>query len=209
MTKLNNEGKFYELMRNGKLLGPVLDTQEFEGLKAILSACSEANWPLAYTSYGLATAYHETAHTLQPIHEFGGPKYFTRMYDIKGARPELARKNGNTTPGDGIKYHGRGYVQLTWKTNYATAEKICKIPGLVANPDLALTDVNAAKIMISGMQNGWFTTKACKSFLPISGAANIHQFTEARRIINGTDKALTIAQYAIDFQTALIAGDWR
>jgi len=34
------------------------------------------------------------------------------------------------------------------------------------------------------------------------------QFTHARRIINGTDKAVMIAGYAAKFQDALIAGGW-
>jgi predicted chitinase len=35
------------------------------------------------------------------------------MYDINGRRPAKALKLGNVNPGDGVRFHGRGYVQLT------------------------------------------------------------------------------------------------
>lgn len=208
MTKLNKEAAFYDWLRKDSMMGPTLDSNEVEGLKAITDACGAAGWPISWTAYALATAYHETAHTMQPISEFGGNKYFTRMYDITGERKEMARKNGNTTPGDGPKYKGRGYVQLTWKNNYAKAATKVGVPDLVTNPDLALKDDVAAKIMISGMSEGWFTGKGCKNYLPNCGAASKEQFVQARRIINGVDKADTIAAYAIKYQKALVDGAW-
>ena len=62
-------------------------------------------------AYVLATTNLETGYTMRPINEFGGNAYFKKMYDIKGDRPSKARELGNLSPGDGIKYHGRGYVQ--------------------------------------------------------------------------------------------------
>ena len=121
--------------------------------------------PLSWCAYALATAYHETAHTMQPIKEYGGPKYFTRMYDPTGTRPKLAASMGNTSAGDGPKYCGRGYVQLTWKNNYARAGKAIRVD-LVNNPDLAMQPDNAARIMREGMVDGWFTGKAFKDYLP-------------------------------------------
>ena len=210
MTKLTNEAAFYNNIGRGKgLLGPQLETNEFNGLQAITKACGEANWPIAWTAYALATAYHETAHTLQPIKEYGGSKYFMRMYDISGDRPTLAKSNGNTSVGDGAKYFGRGYVQLTWKNNYAKAEQKLGIVGLVNNPDLALTLNNAAKIMISGMEEGWFTGKKNKDYMPGTRSSTHAEFKEARRIINGQDKASQIADYAMRFQDALAVGGWK
>ena len=199
-----NRQAFFNSLRQG-LLGPTLDTDEVTGCEAILDAMT--GLPLSYCAYALATAYHETAHTMQPIHEYGGPRYFTRMYDITGSRPTLARKYGNTTPGDGVKYAGRGYVQLTWKANYAKAGAKLGVD-LVGNPSLAMRKDIAAKIMREGMVDGWFTGKAFKHYLPTSGAASLAQFTAARRIINGTDKASQIARYATQFQSALALGGW-
>lgn len=206
--KLIEEKLFYDFLRQDSMLGPELSNSEVEGLQAIVTACSLAFWPLAWTAYALATAYHETAHTLQPISEYGGIKYFTRMYDPLGERPTLSKKMGNTSSGDGPKYKGRGYVQLTWKNNYAKAAKIVGID-LITNPDLAMRADIAAKIMISGMSEGWFTGKSCSSYLPKANlVATKDQFIQARKIINGSDKADLIANYAIKFQKALHIGSW-
>lgn len=195
---------FFDACRNG-VMGPTLDDGEVSGAGAILDAM--AGSPLAWTAYALATAWHETAHSMQPIKEFGGPTYLTRMYDPTGQRPSLARANGNTTPGDGVKYCGRGYVQLTWRNNYKRAGDKVGYP-LDGNPDLALRPDIAAQIMRRGMEEGWFTGKAFEHFLPKVGAADRPAFINARRIINGADKAGQIADYASGFQSALSAGGW-
>jgi len=195
---------FFDVCRNG-VMGPTLDGDEVSGSEAILDAMARS--PLSYTAYALATAWHETAHTMQPVKEYGGPAYFRRMYDIAGNRPALARKMGNTSEGDGARYCGRGYVQLTWRKNYRLAGSKLGVP-LEAQPDLACRPDIAAKIMRAGMTEGWFTGKAFRHYLPTAGTASKAQFVEARRIINGTDKALLIAGYALQFQTALVKGGW-
>ncbi|WP_037552731.1 glycoside hydrolase family 19 protein [Sphingomonas sp. URHD0057] len=196
---------FFDLLRTG-LLGPVLTAEEVKGCNAVLEAME--GLPISYVAYALATAYHETASTMQPIREYGGTIYFTRMYDVTGARPQLALANGNTCAGDGPKYCGRGYVQLTWKNNYDRASKECGVD-LVAYPDKAMNPDIAAKIMRSGMEHGWFTGKSFKDYLPIQGKATRQQFLFARYIINGRDKADKIADHAIEFQRALDAGGWE
>lgn len=196
---------FFDHCRKG-VMGPTLDGDEVSGANAILDAMD--GLPKAWVAYALATAWHETAHTMQPIKEYGGPSYFTRMYDIRGRRPSLARRMGNTTPGDGPKYCGRGYVQLTWKVNYAKAGDKLGVD-MVNDPDLAMNPDIAAKVMRHGMREGWFTGKRFDSYLPAAGKANRQQFVNARRIINGTDKAALIAGYALSFQDALTAGGWK
>lgn len=205
--KLGDPAKFFDHLRSSRVLGPVLTDGEVSGCNAILAACGADGWPLADTAYALATAYHETAGTMQPIHEMGGAAYFTRMYDINGSRPAKARELGNLTPGDGIRYAGRGYVQLTGKTNYAKAGAKLGID-LVADPDAAMRPDIAAAIMVHGMREGWFTGRNIDDDLPRSGAANLAQFIASRDIINGRDKAEKIAAEAITFQGALVAGVW-
>ena len=195
---------FFADLRKG-LLGPTLDNDEVSGCEAVLDAM--AGLPLSWCAYALATAYHETAHTMQPIREFGGPKYLTRMYDVTGARPALARQMGNTEPGDGVKYCGRGLVQLTWKVNYAKAGAKIGVD-LVNHPDRAMVPANAARIMREGMVDGWFTGKRLKDYLP-SRLGFLSQYQQARRIINGTDKAALIAGYAMQFEAALVKGGWQ
>lgn len=209
-------GAFYDFLRGNKLLGPKISKPEFEGCDAILTACVRARWPISYTAYALATAYLETAATMQPIKEMGGNAYFTRMYDINGARPKKARELGNLTPGDGAKYAGRGYPQLTGKSNYAKLTKRLRELGiigndidLVANPDLAMRPDIASAIMIVGMEEGLFTTRKLADDLPENGPATLPQFVASRDIINGRDRQDDVADYAFQFQTGLLQAGYR
>lgn len=198
---------FYNWLRSNAMLGPKISPAEYQGCKAVLSACAARQHSVAFTAYELATDYHETAHTMQPVNEYGGAAYYLRLYDINGQRPALAKSMGNTTPGDGVKYHGRGLVQLTWKSNYAKAGKKLGL-GLVGHPELALEMANAAQILVLGMEEGWFSGKKLGDYLPESGTGTLAQFAKARPIVNGTDRADLIAGYAVNFQQALVAGKW-
>lgn len=170
-----------------------LSQQMVDGCKTLMAALK--GWPISWAAYGLATAYHETAHTMQPIKERGGEAYFKRMYDIMGERPAKARELGNVKPGDGARYAGRGYVQLTGRANYAQY-------GLAENPDDAMKPEVAARVLKDGMEKGRFTGKSLKDYLP-------GDYIGARRVINGTDRAQMIADYAIKFEKALKSGGWR
>lgn len=201
--KLASPDKFYTLLRRD-VFGGKLATSQFEGTETLLAAM--ADWPLSWVAYGLATSKHETDATMQPIHEKGGHAYLKRMYDIEGARPAKARELGNLSPGDGAKYAGRGYVQLTGKTNYAKAAAKVGFD-LLGVPDLAMKPHIAAKILNWGMSAGAFTGKRLGDYLA-GGHGSLDQFREARRIINGTDRAVEIARLAEKFQAALVAGGW-
>lgn len=196
---------FFDKLRAG-IMGPKLDDDEVSGTTAILEAM--AGLPTSWTAYALGTTFHETAHTMQPIKEFGGDKYFTRRYGIEGQNPRLARSLGNTELGDGAKYAGRGFVQITGRSNYSKAGVKLGVD-LIGNPDLAMNKDIAALILRHGMKDAWFTGKGLANYLPSDGAATRAQFQAARRIINGVDRADLIAGYALAFQTALNAGSWE
>ena len=166
--------------------GP-LNQGQVDGFNTLLNAT--ADWPVSWRAYALATAWHETAFTMQPIKERGTDAYFTRMYDPKGVRPHVAANLGNTKPGDGAKYAGRGYVQLTGRRNYTRY-------GIADRPDEAMKPDVAAAILKSGMADGIFTGRKLSDYLP-------GDYLNARRIINGTDKAKIIAGYAAAFEGAL------
>ena len=87
-------------------------------------------------AYILATAYHETAHTMRPIREYGGETYLKK----KKYYP----------------YVGMGYVQLTWDYNYKKASDKLGVDFL-KNPKLLLESKYAAPIIVIGMMEGWFT----------------------------------------------------
>lgn len=207
-SNFSDLGRFYDNLRAGNMIGPKISDAEFSGTQAILAACIAACWPISYTAYALATAYHETAHSMQPIKEMGGDAYLARMYDIKGNRPDKARELGNLTPGDGARYCGRGFVQLTGKKNYAFAGQRLALD-LINHPELALTLDTAAAILIHGMAEGWFTHHSLPDDLPTSGLASLSQFVNSRDIINGKDRAEMIAGYAIAWQSALEAGGYK
>lgn len=202
---LADPAAFFAALRSTKVLGPVLTDAEVQGCNVILDAC-ESRFPLSWTAYTLATAYHETAATMQPIKERGEVAYFHRMYDIEGARPHKARELGNLTPGDGVRYAGRGFVQITGRANYERAGRELGQP-LVADPDLAMRPDIAAAIMVRGLSEGWFTGKSLRDYIP--AAAERRHYVNARRTVNGTDRADDIADYALVFERALKAGGWK
>lgn len=201
---------FFDALRFG-LLGPSLSESEVEGCNAILAACK--GWPISWTAYALATAYHETAHSMQPIKEFGGDAYFRRMYDIEGLRPSKARELGNIHPGDGARFPGMGLVQSTGRANARKATQELRKAGfdvdLEETPELLMRPDIAAFVMRHGMEDGWFTGRRLSIYLPAKGAGGQPQFVQARRIINALDRATDIAGYASQFQTALSLGGWR
>jgi len=87
----------------------------------------------------LAQAAHETL-DFKHMKEIGGSLDF-KKYDIKYA-PKKAKALGNTKPGDGAKYKGRGYIQLTGKYNYKRAGEALGLdlvnkPELVEKPEIA------------------------------------------------------------------------
>lgn len=195
---LDDAPKFFDAVRKSGVIGSVLKPDQVSGLEAVLAAATEAKWPLAHAAYALATAAHETNFTMQPVRE---------AYWLS---ENWRRNNLRYFP-----YYGRGYVQLTWKANYEKADRELDLKGaLKANLDLAMDPVIAAGIMAKGMTEGWFCAdKSGKRHtltrhLPTNGKASSSQFTAARRIINGTDKAPKIAAEAVKFQDALLAGGW-
>jgi hypothetical protein len=147
-------------------------------------------------AYCLATFKWETAHTFEPIDERGGEAYFNKRY----APDTKAGTNvGNTKPGDGALFHGRGYVQLTGRTNYTKAKKLTGVD-LLAEPDRAKEPELAYQIAIQGMIDGWFTTRKLGQYFKPDGTAD---YENARAIINGTDQATRIADIARRFSEIL------
>ena len=177
---------FFESVR-GLFKGRLVQLQ-VDGLNSLLDAANGCR--INETAYMLATAYHETAATMQPIEEYG--KGRGRDY---GKRLKMSRQPySSSLP----IYYGRGYVQLTWYENYDKAGRLLKLD-LLRQPELALQADVAAKIMREGMIEGWFTGKKLSDYVGLRTA----DYVGARRIINGTDKANLIADFAVTFELAL------
>lgn len=147
---------------------------------------------VGWAAYMLATVKHECAERWKPIEEFG-----------KGA----GRAYGNpvtVTDSEGNKhtntYYGRGYVQLTWRDNYARMGRALGLgEELVIRPELALDPATSYAIMSYGMRNGSFTGSR------LSDHINQHKcdYPKARKIINGLDQHTKIAGYAVNIEMLL------
>ena len=176
------------------------------GMGSLFDACPP-DLGSAALAYCLATAFHETARTMLPVKEYGGTTYYARMYDPEGERPAVAKSLGNTVPGDGAKFAGRGYVQLTGRSNYRRATGQLQNRGYLTRdqdltqvPDAAMAPDVASAVMFIGMAEGWFTGKKLADYF---GPGKLPDPINARRIINGTDKAQAIAAYYSAFLSAL------
>lgn len=152
--------------------------------------------PRLYIALALAALVAGAAwHTMQPIHERGKRAYF----DKYEPGTKIGARLGNTAVGDGFRFRGRGYVQLTGRGNYDKAGRKLGL-NLVAGPDAALSPPIAAKILIAGCEGGWFTGKKLSDYLP-------GDYVNARRVVNGTDKAKEIAALAHEFEAAITAAE--
>jgi putative chitinase len=146
------------------------------------------------SAYILATAYHETARTMQPIAERGPRSYFAK-YEPPS---KLATALGNTQAGDGYRFRGRGYVQLTGRRNYEVAAEQLGVD-CVHDPELVLRYELALHVLFAGMQHGWFTGAKLTDY--VNDAQT--DWVNARRVVNGTDRAKAIAGYAAALCCAL------
>lgn len=154
-----------------------LNQSQVEGLDFLLDRLEQDKFTLKHIAYILATVGHESAHTFQPIKE------------RRGRAGTAIRKIQDRYWGTG--YYGRGYVQITWEKNY---EKF----GIADDPDRALEPETAYEIVSRGMAEGLFTGKKLSDF--INGKTD---YFNARKIVNGLDKADEIASRARKYEGIL------
>lgn len=131
----------------------------------------------AHIAYGLATTQWETNHTFKPVKE---------AYWLSES---WRKKNLRYYP-----YYGRGYVQLTWDRNYDLYGGILGLD-LVDEPDLALRHDVSLFVIAHGMKMGGFTGRKLEDYI----TRNKTDFVNARRVINGTNKAYEIAALAEEY----------
>jgi len=194
-----NRKFFYDFVRS-HLFDGTLKQKQVDGLNVLLDYWDQemADEDDRWLAYVLATTHHEVDRSMQPIREVGSASYFRRRYDIEGERPKVARQLGNLQPGDGAKYYGRGFVQLTGRKNYQDWSERLGVK-LTANPDLALDTQIATRIIFEGMRLGTFTGKKLGHYFNDKK----EDWVNARRIINGVDKANLIAGYARQYYAAI------
>jgi putative chitinase len=179
-----NRDFFFDQVRRTLFDGKLKQAQ-FDGLNAIVTEWEQnhSDQDDRWLAYMLATTHHETGRTMQPIEEWG-----------KGAKHSY----GKADPQTGQRYYGRGFVQLTWKYNYKKAGDELGVD-LVNNPAKALDLGIATNILFAGMIKGWFTgKKLADCFGP-----GKEDWRNARRIINGLDKADLIASQGRAYYAAI------
>lgn len=189
-----NRKQFYTDFK--KVFKKSIQQKQLEGIEAIFDQWERSGFSdLRWLAYMLATAWHETDQTMQPIEEYGKGK--TRPYGKKIKNSKVAYVFPDKL------YFGRGFVQLTWYENYELMGRLLGID-LLKNPELALTMDVAVKVMFEGM------TRGASSFGDFTGKCLEMYFSEskqdpvgARRIINGTDKAEKIAKEYTQFLQCL------
>jgi putative chitinase len=183
---------YFENVR-GSLFGGSLTQEQVDG-QTVMLAVWEYNVmvggvtidgspeDLRWLAYMLATTYHETAQHMWPVTEYGSQSYLESK--------------------DYYPFIGRGFVQLTWEDNYRRASDELSLVDnrdLVEHPELALDSLIATRILFKGMVQGWFTGKG----LPEYFNATTDDPYNARRVINGTDRAKDIEGYHDAFLAAL------
>lgn len=147
----------------------------------IIKTCKDYGLLRNQAAYVLATTEWETNRTFEPVVE---------AYWLS----ETWRKNN-------LRYypwHGRGFVQLTWEDNYRRAGQKIGVD-LIKNPNAAMDPNNAAKILVLGMKEGWFTGKKLSDYITLRAS----DFRNARRIVNGMDKAAQIESLAKKYDKEL------
>lgn len=122
----------------------------------------------------IATVRVEVGKAFLPIREYASGQAYEGRLDL-----------GNTVSGDGVKYKGRGYIQLTGRANYANYGKKLGID-LVNNPDLALNPDVGIKILVQ-----YFIDRG------VNKALNDNNLVLARKLVNGGSNGLDVFQRVI------------
>lgn len=149
--------------------------------RLIIAECKKRGLLRNQAAYVLATAYWETARTVKPVVEAYWLSESWRKANLRY-----------------YPWHGRGYVQLTWQENYRKAGAKIGV-NLLKDPSLALRPEVAAPILVQGMLDGWFTPKKLSDYITL----NRSDYLNARRIVNGMDKASEIASLARQYEADL------
>jgi YD repeat-containing protein len=147
-----------------------------EGIPLLLMNAQKAGLDIGQTAYLLGTAYHET-------------EFFGKLEE-KASGIAYEGRLGNNSPGDGPRYKGRGYIQITGKGNY---EKFNSLGiDFVKHPHLMATPNAAAYVAAFGLRDGIFSGEKIGTYIN----SNKIDFVGARKTVNGNDRAATIAASA-------------
>lgn len=198
-----NRKTFFAYARRAPF-GGTLSTAQVDGCNLLLDTCqAEGVTDLRQVSYVLASVFHETRFTMQPVREAFGKSDADTI-----ARLEKAWRAGKLgqvrTPYWRTGWFGRGKIQITHEENYRKLGAALGVD-LVRHRDLALDQKISARIAVVGMRDGLFSKdRTLARYFPPGGASDP---VYARQIVNGSDKARLISGYWRNFLDALLAAD--
>lgn len=152
-----------------------------KNLPIVLAALAEVKLDDAQmVAMALGTIRAETA-GFEPISEFRS-KWNTihEPFDVYEPTGRVGPKIGNTEKGDGSKFRGRGFIQLTGRSNFEQIGKLLNVD-LVGHPELANDPQIAAKILATFLKN---------REAQIRKALSKKELATARRLVNGGSHGL-------------------
>lgn len=189
--------------RDSGLFTASLTQSQVDGLERLLNVWERyyASDPIEFLAYNLATSYHETGKTMQPITERGPRSYF----DKYEPGTKLGKQLGNTESGDGYRFRGEGDVQNTGRANAARATRELNAKfnlgvDLVRNPEKRGDPFISAHSLFLGNKEGWWTGRKLGDYIKPGLKLD---FVGSRFVVNGNDRAQLIAAYATQFLSIL------
>jgi putative chitinase len=165
------DGKGVSLDQLKKIMPNLSDAKAKEYLPHLNGAMKEA---------GITTKNQKAAFLAQLAHESGQFRYMEEI--ASGSAYEGRRDLGNTQPGDGTRFKGRGPIQLTGRSNYQAAGKALGI-------DLERNPKRAADPDVGFRTAAWFWKTRGLNSVAESG-----NFREVTRRINGGYNGLSDRQ---------------
>lgn len=179
-----NKSKFYDSIRPHVNL----TMQNVSGMEKVLDYGIARKVQINHFAYTIATGWWETAATMQPVRE--------AFWKDENWRRENLRY---------YPWYGRGLVQTTWEANYRKMTPIVGVD-LIVNPDALLQWQYALPALFIGMERGLYTGKSLSDYIDNideSDSEDYKEYVNARRVVNSTDKAATIATLALQFEKGL------
>ncbi len=194
---------FYSRVRSS-LFGGQLSVEQVKGMDDLLGAIQA--YPvvdLRHAAYILGGVYHEVGKRMVPVREGFASTDAGARAAVKSLFDRKIISRNYALPVNGVSYYGRGRIQNTHLANYEKLQRRFGKP-FVTQPDLLLDSKVDAEVTVAGHMEGIWTGKKLSDYISSTKA----DYVNARRIVNGTDRAAMIAGYAEKFEAALKAAGY-